>query len=517
MDAATSVILRNIYAFTLNILRRYTIEHIEEGDVALDQLRSQIRTEFEALQAGIDSLRLAKLKTAHENVKDGMLAYEHDRQDEAKVHFRFAQQNAIEAFTTALDFNGKVLATKIRLLSLFHLEGYFTAVADMVYLEALCKQAIEPLFMSAEVQSAVAYHNSYFFSKKESRRVLREVSTVRYALSQLFSGSGRFPLLTTAGKEVDLHEVTVMKVPVTANPTAMTIACDRLYGAWDADAGTIHVWELGAFTELPSLRGHTAGITCLLVSGSRLFSKSNDHTIRVWDLVSQSELACLQATVVDCVLLAAGNRLYAGGWDEKITVWDLLSFKEITRVNSTGATMILAASTSRLYSVHSNCPTEVKVWDLDTVRSDDLRLRGRSLPVTYMLVSGSKLYAGSEDRTIRVWDLSTHTEVASLRGHTDAICCLALNGDRMYAAGKLGSGIRMWDLQTHAEVGCCLATPGTPSLLYISGGKLFVVVPGQVIVRLVWVVWIYWQPLLLNVCFQNFAFRPGRLALGQHC
>ena len=68
------------------------------------------------------------------------------------------------------------------------------------------------------------------------------------------------------------------------------------------------------------------------------------------------------------------------------------------------------------------------------------------------------LFQASWDRTLKVWDLATGAEVATLRGHADSV-----TGVAMFAAGKRAISaswdrtLKVWDLgastQTRADIG----------------------------------------------------------------
>lgn len=475
-----------IYAFSLNLLREYTIDHIEEGDVALNQLRDQLTNEFEKLQSGIDSLRQAKLKTAQENLADAMIYYGNGIFDKAQKHFEYAQQNAIEAFTTSLDFDSKVLSTKIRLLSLFHLEGYFTTPEklNIPALEALCRQALKPLFDSVEVQSAIRNHNTFFgFGQKESRRVLAELSALRHAIAKKLSPATHFPLLTTSGKVIDMHEVLLKDISHSGKHiTCMTISGDKLYAGLK-EGGVILIWDVSTFSELPPLQGHTDTVSCLLVAGDKLFSGSFDNTIRVWNINTREELACLQGHSKDVNCIAFfGNKLYSGGDDETIRMWDSMTFTELACVTCANEVHGMGVAGNRLYDCSYREPT-VSVWQLDTLSPNGANLEGHTDNINCMAISANRLCTASADHTIRVWDLTDHTESACLRGNTHFIHCMTMTGNRLYTAGY-EDAIRVWDLDNRVEI-AYIPTPDRVDRMLISGGKLFVAMPNQIKVSLV--------------------------------
>ena len=57
----------------------------------------------------------------------------------------------------------------------------------------------------------------------------------------------------------------------------------------------------------------------------------------------------------------------------------------------------------------------------------------------------NKLFSGSRDHTIRVWDADTHAHVATLQGHTSDVMCLTIYKNKLFS-GSNDSTIRVWNL-----------------------------------------------------------------------
>ena len=72
-------------------------------------------------------------------------------------------------------------------------------------------------------------------------------------------------------------------------------------------------------------------------------------------------------------------------------------------------------------------------------------LEGHTDAVYCLTVVGNKLYTGSDDRTIRVWDIDTHQHIATLEGHTAGVECLAVVGNKL-CSGSWDDTIRAWTL-----------------------------------------------------------------------
>ena len=68
---------------------------------------------------------------------------------------------------------------------------------------------------------------------------------------------------------------------------------------------------------------------------------------------------------------------------------------------------------------------------------------------------GTRLVAGFQDGTVRLWEVATQTEVATLEGHTDRVASVAFSPDGRLLASGAGGGdrtVRLWDAATQTEV-----------------------------------------------------------------
>jgi WD40 repeat protein len=57
----------------------------------------------------------------------------------------------------------------------------------------------------------------------------------------------------------------------------------------------------------------------------------------------------------------------------------------------------------------------------------------------------------SDDRTIRLWDVTAGAETARLEGHSDWVRALCVLPDGRLASGTDDDTIRLWDVTTGAE------------------------------------------------------------------
>ncbi|HUW31881.1 MAG TPA: NB-ARC domain-containing protein, partial [Planctomycetota bacterium] len=94
----------------------------------------------------------------------------------------------------------------------------------------------------------------------------------------------------------------------------------------------------------------------------------------------------------------------------------------------------------------------LKVWELATGR-EVRTLEGHSARVTAVAVTADGRFAvsGSDDRTLKVWELATGREVRTLESHSDWVTTVAVTAGRCAVSGSDDETLKVWELATGRE------------------------------------------------------------------
>ena len=226
---------------------------------------------------------------------------------------------------------------------------------------------------------------------------------------------------------------------------------DKLYsGSQDY---TIKIWNCSTDTLIETLTEHTGIVTCLTISDGKLYSGSNDRSIKVWNCSNFELITTLgvsededegHTSIVDCLTVNDG-KLYSGSADKTIKVWDCSTNKLITTLTEhTGSVQHLLIHGGKLFS---------KSWRTFKIHdcSDNtliLRTPPQEEPAGFircLAIHNDKLYTGSADNMIRVYDCSDGTLITTLIGHHADVYDLTFQNGKLYSK-QSGGDIYIWQL-----------------------------------------------------------------------
>lgn len=172
----------------------------------------------------------------------------------------------------------------------------------------------------------------------------------------------------------------------------------------------LHSWCYGdGFTMLAKLEGHKKAVSgiALPLGSEKLYSGSSDGTVRTWDCHTGK---CGHLTNLGDEV---GSLITEGSWV-------FIGMKSI-----------------------------IKAWNIQT--ADELSLKGPVGGVYSMVVANDMLFAGAQNGVIFAWKGSSEANsfqpVASMEAHSGAVLCLTVGGKKLYS-GSADHTIRVWDMDT---------------------------------------------------------------------
>ena len=104
----------------------------------------------------------------------------------------------------------------------------------------------------------------------------------------------------------------------------------------------------------------------------------------------------------------------------------------------------MIASGSGIPRVYFPADNTVKLWDVET-NTNIATLEGHEGRVSSVAFSpdGTLLASGSEDDTVKLWDVETNTNIATLEGHKGKVTSVAFSPDgTLLASGGAFHGMK---------------------------------------------------------------------------
>lgn len=267
--------------------------------------------------------------------------------------------------------------------------------------------------------------------------------------------------------------------------------------------GTIRLWEPATGKEMSRLVGHKDTVTTIAFSpdGRMLASGSQDKTIRFWEIASGEVVLLIEAGqdyVSSVAFSPDGKWVASGGHRNCIRLWEVATGKQLRQLGLEHVdARCLAFSPDGKFLISTNHDREhgeytFRLWDVarDIERSAwpgrptvysvwpiSLSPEGKTVAVgvgdtliqLWDVTKGKELgqldlrqgtnrclafsadgkilaTAGSEDGTIRLWEVATRKEIRSLKGHHKEVCSLAFSDGRWLTSGSWDTTALVWDI-----------------------------------------------------------------------
>ncbi|MEH1967410.1 serine/threonine-protein kinase [Nostoc sp.] len=296
----------------------------------------------------------------------------------------------------------------------------------------------------------------------------------------------------------------------------IAISPDGYTLASSGDDKNIKLWDLNTKKVLASLSGHSQAVKSVTFSpdGKILATASDDKTIKLWQVETLEEICTLLGhshTVKSVAFSPDGQILASGSWDKTIKLWDVNTGREICtitghqlQVNSVAFSpqgqLLASASydrTIRLWQIPAlgrgrgaGSRLAVSVAEREQGDMNGAELKDHSqgaedipplplppapLPLVqnrpcYSLLStlsghawavltvafspdGKILATGSDDNTIKLWEVNTGQLICTLVGHSWSVVAVAFTADgKTLLSASCDKTVKLWRVSTAEEI-----------------------------------------------------------------
>ncbi|KAH8048648.1 hypothetical protein JL721_11894 [Aureococcus anophagefferens] len=308
---------------------------------------------------------------------------------------------------------------------------------------------------------------------------------------------------------------------------------------------TVKIWDLPSGICIRTLVGHTCSVKsiCVTPDGTHALTASSDGTAKVWDLASSLCVRTLEHGMSEkivrhhrgskkaparprktikkpqlyCVCVAPdGTRALTASEDKTVYVWDLASsdFSGAcigTLVGHTRAVLSICVAPDGTRALTASEDNTAKVWDLASGacmhtlvghgagEEERVKKFGFRVFSACFTPDGTRALTASQDKTAKVWDLTSGLCVRTLVGHTnsydthkgrpvapskngvfaacvtpDGMRALTASGDETAKVWDLASGLCVRTLVGHTGLvwSACVTPDGMRALTASSDGTV---------------------------------------------
>jgi WD40 repeat protein len=219
----------------------------------------------------------------------------------------------------------------------------------------------------------------------------------------------------------------------------------------------VKLWDLAGRREIAALDAHRATVTALVFSedGGTLCIGTADGVVELWGINHRQLRDTLnadeRAPITAIRLASGGSALAAGNETGDITVWDLPTpaDRKRFRAERTPVREVSFSPGGRLLVAVVGSGAVV-TWDLGTGLLRDTHQgprRGRGVVATTLPGNERVILASADHSVIDVRMISDGGRPIRLAGHTGTVRCLAFHPDGWtLVSGSEDQTIRVWDL-----------------------------------------------------------------------
>ncbi|XP_042422421.1 zinc finger CCCH domain-containing protein 17-like [Zingiber officinale] len=210
----------------------------------------------------------------------------------------------------------------------------------------------------------------------------------------------------------------------------------------------LHSWFMSdSFSLLTQLQGHQKVVTGIaLPSGSdKLYSCSKDESVRVWDTQTGKCVGAINMGGEVGCMISEGPWLFIGVANA-VKAWNTQTTTEQSLDGPVGQVYALTVGNGMLFAGTQDA--RILVWKFSAagnVFEPATSLSDHRHAVVSLVAGAMKLYSGSMDNTIKVWDLATFQCLQTLSGHTSVVMSV-LCWDKFLLSSSLDNTIKVWVL-----------------------------------------------------------------------
>jgi len=303
---------------------------------------------------------------------------------------------------------------------------------------------------------------------------------INWVLSIALSPNGRTLAVGSDNTKVQFWDIATGKCLSTllnysSRVWALAFSPDGKMLATGSEDRTVKIWEIETGQCLQNCQSHTHRVWLVAFSpdGQTIVSISEDETIKLWDVHTGE---CIKTWhgytnwIFSVAFSSNGQVLASSSRDKLVRLWDATTgecLKTLAGHKSTVSSIAFALQQDGEepdiadprygdYLASGSDDQTVKLWDIQTGECLKTFLGHTDwIQSVHFSPDGQHLATGSRDQTLKIWDVYTGECLQTLTGHTHRVRSVVFNAQgTMLVSGSDDRTIKLWELKT----GQCLQT-----------------------------------------------------------
>ncbi|MGB3346188.1 MAG: tetratricopeptide repeat protein, partial [Candidatus Humimicrobiia bacterium] len=286
---------------------------------------------------------------------------------------------------------------------------------------------------------------------KQEEKLAPEVSNIKDALMNLTKIKNACYLRSFKGHKRYVNDI--------------AIAPNGKYFVSASSDNTLKLWDINSGDCLTTFVGHEDSIYAVAITldGKYVVSGSDDNTLKLWDINTGECLRTFEGHKgwVNCVVITTdGKYIVSGSNDNTLKLWDintgecLRTFKGhkgwVKSIDVSKLSKPVGRTKKKQYIISGSDDGTIKLWDLNNGECL-LTFEGHKYGINTIAFSKDDRYiiSGSSDNTIKLWDLNSGECLRNFEGHNKAVKDLVITPDGGFIiSGSLDDTLRLWDLNS---------------------------------------------------------------------
>jgi len=225
---------------------------------------------------------------------------------------------------------------------------------------------------------------------------------------------------------------------------------NTVYGGYIG--GDVYGWNLKTGEIIYTMPGHTKSVKQIIQLNARIIASSgSDFMIRCWDTTTGLCESVIQLDGAINQMVKDDKYLYVLTGHNTINVINSNNYQLINSLSLDERIVVKILVKGNTFYL-ATTENKVEVFELkeDNVFEPKFELRGHKDWIHCMKILDNFLYTGSDDKTVRVWNLTEQAQVEEFSDHDDGVVCLEFCDGSIYS-GSFDHTIRFWRIDEMVE------------------------------------------------------------------